>query len=110
MNKLNIDLKELNTAEQVLRKFGKVFEFGGSENSEAWGKNWDALFDSFTAIETGGISGTSKKFSLPLDVIILNYSTFKESCPEDFKILNDVLRETTNEYEIEGKQLHFRFE
>ncbi len=109
-----IDLKGLTTKQEVLRKLGEVFEFGGPGpeanvpvvgplDGKGWGMNWDALNDSLRHLEKGGIWDTSKKFVFPLYIKIYNYEEYQKADPEGFKILTDIFETAKNEYAKQKK-------
>ena len=113
-----INLSGLKTKEEILHKFGEVFEFGGPDGNipvkspdqgNGWGFNWDAMNDSFRSLEEGGIWGTSKKFTFPLKIEISNYNKFKENDSESFRILKEILDDQIKGYKQEGKVVEVVF-
>ncbi|MFO1519502.1 MAG: barstar family protein [bacterium] len=97
-----IDLKACENKQTVLLAFGEAFQFGGPNGNfpckrgieGGWGVNWDALADSLTCLEEGGIWGTSPKFEMPLRVIIKNGDAYQRNDPEGFETLMEILSGT----------------
>ncbi len=106
-----VDLKGLTTDEEILHKFGEVFELGGPSvdqnliQNSGWGQNWDALNDSLSYLDTGGIWGTSKKFTFPLVIDIQNSEKFQKNNPKGFSILKDILNEKVEQYKSHNQLL-----
>lgn len=106
-----VDLKGLTTDEEILYKFGEVFELGGPDtnqtltNSSGWGQNWDALNDSLSHLNTGGIWGTGKKFTFPLVIEIQNSEEFQKNSTKGFLILKDILNTKVEEYKNHDQSL-----
>lgn len=116
--KVIVDLSRLRTKGEILRKFGEVFEFGGPEGNippsmltegKGWGINWDAMNDCLRYLEEGGIWGTSKKFSFPLEIEVSNYKEFKDAEPEGFQILKEILDHQTKEHKRDEKVMKVVF-
>jgi hypothetical protein len=99
--KVVIDLSGLKTKDEVLRKFGEIFEFGGPdgnfpvepEGNAGWGLNWDALTDSLALLPEGGIWGTGKKFPAGTSIEIIHFEEFRKNDPEGYVILQEILSE-----------------
>ena len=113
-----VDLEGLKTKQEVLLKFGEVFEFGGPDGNvpveainagKGWGINWDAMNDSLSHLEAGGIWGTSKKFMFPLYMKVVNYQDFAKNDPEGFTILEDILKISAERYHKEHKSFQYTF-
>ena len=109
---VQIDLKHIVTKQDLLREFGTELELGGPNGNvpvigpmdgKGWGMNWDALKDSLTCLETGGIWGTSKKFDFPLKLVLINYKQFAQNSPTDFQILSEILETVAGIYSRAGK-------
>ena len=122
MTEIEIDLSSCETSEQVLLKIGGILELGGPNGNfkcqpyiygkpgRGWGVNWDALNDSLSYLDTGGIWGSSKKFLFPLKLIFLNWLIFKKKSPEQFRILEDILHTKKILYAKHNKNFYFKFE
>ena len=106
--KILIDLSGLKTEEEVLRKWGDVFNFGGADE-KGWGLNWDAFNDCLRELEDGGIWGTSKKFTFPLEIEIANYKEFKNADAKEFDIMKDILQYQMEEYSKQHKMLKIHY-
>ena len=114
-NKVVIDLSLCTSEEELLRAFGKAFEFGGPDGNHktcvgdhsGWGMNWAALEDSLSCVDSGGIWGSSRKFAFPLALELTNTATIHEVGESYFARLIDILRATEKTYEREG--LTFKF-
>lgn len=116
--KIVVDLSGLRTKEEILHKFGEIFEFGGPGGNippssltpeKGWGFNWDAMNDCFRYLDVGGILGTSKEFSFPLEIEISNYQEFKEANPEGFRVLKEILEDLPKAYEQDEKVIKVIF-
>jgi len=110
-----IDLDGLTTKEDVLAKFGEVFEFGGPDGNhppaakDGWGLNWDAFKDSMMSLADGGIWGNSRKFAFPLTITIHNYAGLERKNPEGLATLRDILASTAADYAERGQRLRVAF-
>lgn len=97
--------------------FGRELELGGPDGNfpvkgpnagRGWGMNWDALADSLSSLDAGGIWGTSRRFEFPLKIILLNTQEYANSSPEDFNSLIAIMRSTVTFYDKAG--LTFEYE
>lgn len=87
-----IDLKGLETKNEVLEKFSKELEFGVYENGELVASdNLDAFEDSMRLLEEGGVFGTGVKLTFPLEIVVNGAQDFKTNSPDDFVTFKDVL-------------------
>jgi hypothetical protein len=112
---VTIDLKGLKTKEEVLHTFGEVFQLGGgpegnipvaaNTTGKGWGMNWDALADSMSYLDTGGMWGTSRKFEFPLTITVVNVQDFQENDSRGFSTLEEILDATKEQYAKKNKIL-----
>ena len=113
--KVVVDLAGQTTGEEVLLRFGEVFELGGPNGNHkctagaGWGINWNALNDSLSDLDTGGIWGSSRIFSFPLEVDVINCGQFKQGDPASFQILQEILDDTIVFYTKYGKSLRVTY-
>jgi hypothetical protein len=114
---IDIDISTIPTDVALLERLGEVFEFGGPDGnvryrtgmgSKGWGINWNALHDSLSYLDTGGIWGTSRIPKFPLCVRFLGCESYKARNPEGFSILEDILLGKETAYDLQG--LVFRCE
>jgi hypothetical protein len=86
---------------------GAALELGGPSGSvdvqspadgSGWGKNWNALFDSLTCLDTGGIWGTSRKLRFPLQLELKNVAAYRGADPKGFATLLEVLEDARGRY------------
>jgi hypothetical protein len=96
--------------------FGEALELGGpSGNFEVqspadgrgWGKNWDALLDSLTCLDTGGIWGNSRRLRFPLQLELKNLAAYRAADPKGFATLIEVLEDARQRYA--GDDLDFTY-
>jgi hypothetical protein len=115
--KVQIDLQNITNERELLREFGAKLELGGSDGNvhvaginagRGWGMNWDALADSLTCLDTGGIWGTSFRFEFPMIVELLNSNKYAQESAKDFELLVAVLRSTAEFYSKAG--MVFKYE
>jgi hypothetical protein len=113
---VQIDLKHIKSKQDLLRKLGAELELGGpngnvpaSMDGKGWGMNWDALKDSLTCLDTGGIWGTSKRSDFPLKLVLINYESFAQNSPKDFRILMEILETVIGFYSRQGKVFEYEF-
>ncbi len=113
-----IDLLGTRDEKEVLFKFGESLDLGGpngnyspdvSKPNSGWGMNWNALNDSLSCLDSGGIWGTSKKFEFPLKLVIKNSLDFQKYNSESFKILQEILSDKTDQYKLRNKEFSFEF-
>lgn len=116
MNKVEIDLGNIDGKEKLLKLFGEIFELGGpngnvdcsSAEKKGWGINWDALNDSLSYLDAGGIWGNSKRFTFPLHVYITHYKKFEQEHPRDSKILIEILVNKVEQYKRHEMEFEFK--
>lgn len=113
---VTINLKDCNNEEKVLSKIGEILFLGGIDGNipgksdvtmKGWGLNWDALNDSLSCLDTGGIWGNSPKFKFPLQLIFVNCSSLKKNDPSTFMVLKETLEATKNIYKENKKKLTY---
>jgi hypothetical protein len=116
-NQVIIDLSGIINKDQLLKKLGEVFEFGGPGGNipvsslnagKGWGLNWDALNDSLMYLSIGGIWGTSRKFMFPLIVVFKNSHELQKNEKESFEILREILKDSVSKYK--SKNIEFILE
>ena len=114
-----IDLRNCADKQSVLLKIGEILMLGGPNGNtpiklgidgKGWGINWDALFDSLSELENGGIWGSSPKLQFPLTLIFQNYSQFKSNNPKEYEVLVDILEDVKSFYSQSKKMFEYRFE
>lgn len=113
-----IDLKSCDTEAEVLLKIGEVLFLGGvngnspvqSSSMKGWGLNWDALNDSLSYLDCGGIWGNSPIFEFPLNLVFINYENFHKNEPDQFEILEQILEGKRELYLKDGKVFNCSFE
>ena len=112
-----IDLRAVRSEAQLMDALGEALELGGpngnvliahSSDGKGWGKNWDALLDSLSCLDTGGIWGTSRKLRFPLRLTLKNASAFRRSDKESCSVLLEVLEDARARYAKHG--LEFAYE
>lgn len=114
--KIEIRLTGLTDAKQVLARIGERLQLGGPDanhpvqpgQQSGWGMNWDALFDCFLNLHSGGIWGLSPVFAFPLRLSLTGTEGFRRESPESFAILRDILEQTHATYA--RQPAHFEFE
>jgi hypothetical protein len=116
---IHVDLFGCKDSEDVLLRFGEIFQFGGPKgniqtkanvNDIGWGINWDAFNDCLRDLEVGGIWSSAKKIEFPLKLRIHNYQIFSKFESEGFKTLNEILKEHQVKYQEEGKSFQIIFD
>ena len=86
---IHVDLFGCKDEEDVLLRFGEIFQFGGPKKNIActgalderggWGVNWSAFNDCWRDIEVDGIWCTVERIRLALTVHIYHAEAF-EGC------------------------------
>ena len=113
-----IDLKDCDNEKKALLKLGEILCLGGIDGNlparsdlqmKGWGLNWDALKDSLSCLDTGGIWGNSPIPQFPLKLVFVNYETFRNREPNKFKTLKEIMETTKNIYEKDGKNFIYIF-
>lgn len=106
-----IDLKNCDTEEKVLSKIGEILDLGGTvgNNKKGWGHNWNALNDSLSYLDVGGIWGSSKILEFPLELVFTNFQSFQEKEPNGFKTLVEILEDKAELYKKSGQLFSFIF-
>ncbi len=114
-----IDLHGVRSTAQLMDVFGEVLELGGPNGNvqvqgpsdgKGWGKNWNALLDSLTCLDTGGIWGTSRKLRFPLQLELRNFSTYRATDPRGFATLMEVLEDARERYAENDLEFGYRLE
>lgn len=112
-----IDLHGVRSTAQLMDVLGEALELGGPggnvkvarpSDGKGWGKNWDALLDSLTYLDTGGIWGTSRKLRFPLQVELKNVSEYRTFDQKGFATLMEVLESTRERYAQNDLQFTYR--
>lgn len=114
-----LDLDHVRSKEQLIELLGEKLEFGGRSGNHpvtavdagrGWGRNWDALKDSLTCLDSGGIWGTGRQFRFPLRIQFANSTNYREADPEGFETLAAILRDVQGIYAKDGMHLSYQFE
>ena len=114
-----IDLAGVRSTPQLMDAFGEALELGGPNGNVhvqsptdgmGWGKNWSALLDSLTCLDTGGIWGTSRQFRFPLRVVLKNSATYRAADPKGFATLMEVLEDARERYAENDLEFAYRIE
>ena len=101
---IDVNLANVRSSQQLFDLVGASFNFGGPDDNapvttptagKGWGKNWDALADSFSYLPEGGIWGTSHIFHFPLLANFKCSSAFRAENPEGFNRLSEILENTS---------------
>ncbi len=115
--KKSIDLSGIERSDELLFLLGQGFCLGGIDGNhhvralnsgKGWGLNWDALADSLSCLESGGIWGASPKFKFPLVLKFTGCALFQSADEKGFEILESILRDTKANYDKVG--LKFEYE
>jgi hypothetical protein len=115
---IHIDLLGCADSKSVLLKIGEVLQLGGPDGNhpveavnagEGWGVNWDALNDSLSSLDEGGIWGNSKKPEFPLNITFENYDEFSKNDKDGFKILKEICKDTSAKYKKDNLICEFTF-
>ena len=114
-----VDLDGVRSTPQLMDVFGEALELGGPKGNvhvqspadgKGWGKNWNALLDSLTCLDTGGIWGTSRRLRFPLRLELKNSATYRDSDPNGFATLMEVLEDTRERYAENDLEFAYRVE
>jgi hypothetical protein len=114
-----VDLQGVQSTPQLMDVFGQALELGGpSGNVEVqspadgrgWGKNWNALLDSLTCLDTGGIWGTSRTLRFPLQLELKNVATYRAADPRGFATLIEVLEDARRRYADDDLDFTYRLD
>lgn len=113
--KIEIELTGLVDAKLVLARIGECLQLGGPDGNHTvrpggesgWGMNWDALFDCFLNLHSGGIWGTSPVLDFPLRLSFLGSGDLRRETPRAFSILQDILEQTRETYARRGMDFEF---
>jgi len=103
---LKIDLNNESDEKTILQIFGEAL---GYSEEKLWGKNWDAFNDILGYLDVGGIWGNNILLSFPMIFLISNFHNLKIQAPQDFVILNEILKETKLKYAKDGKMFNYKF-
>jgi RNAse (barnase) inhibitor barstar len=102
-----VDLEGVQSTPELMDVFGEALELGGPSGNarvqsptdgRGWGKNWNALLDGLTCLDTGGIWGTSRKVRFPLQLELKNLATYRAADPVGFATLIEVLEDARQRY------------
>ena len=114
-----IDLESVRSTAQLMNVIGEALELGGPNGNvhvqnptdgKGWGKNWSALLDSLTCLDTGGIWGTSQKRRFPLRLELKNSAGYRTADPTGFATLVEVLEDARERYAESDLEFAYRFE
>lgn len=113
--RMDIELTGLADAKLVLARIGECLQLGGPDGNHTvrpgeergWGMNWDALFDCFLNLHSGGIWGTSPVLAFPLHLSFIGGEDFRREAPRAFLILQDILEQTRETYARRGMDFEF---
>lgn len=114
-----IDLASVRSTAQLMNVFGEALELGGPNGNvhvrspadgKGWGKNWSALLDSLTCLDTGGIWGTSQKRRFPLRLELKNSASYRAADPTGFATLVEVLEDARGRYAERDLEFAYRFD
>jgi hypothetical protein len=114
-----IDLQGVQSAAQLMDALGEALELGGPGGNvevqkpvdgKGWGKNWNALLDSLTCLDTGGIWGTSRKPRFPLLLELRNASALRTADPKAFATLTEILQDARDRYAKSNLEFGYRFQ
>ncbi len=115
---ITIDLGPVRSTDQLMDVLGNALELGGPNGNvqvthptdgKGWGKNWNALLDSLTCLDTGGIWGTSRAFHFPLRLEFQNSSTYRNTDREGYSVLCEVLESARKRYAESGLEFGYAF-
>ncbi|MCZ2496457.1 hypothetical protein GN316_06790 [Xylophilus sp. Kf1] len=112
---IEIELTGLLDDKRVLARIGDRLQLGGPDGNHAvrpdeesgWGMHWDALFDCFLNLHSGGIWGTSPVFTFPLRLSFIGSGHLRREAPRAFSILLDILEQTREAYARRGLKFEF---
>ena len=114
-----VDLQGVSSTAQLMDVLGAALELGGPDGNvqvlgpsdgKGWGKNWNALLDSLTCLDTGGIWGTSRRLRFPLRLELRNSSTYRATDPKGFATLIEVLESARERYAEVDLQFAYEFQ
>ncbi len=112
-----VDLKHVRTKSQLLDTLGALLELGGpkgnmqvrdSQENLGWGKNWDALADGLSYLDVGGIWGSSRIPTFPLELVFTNWLAYSHAEPAGWATLTEILESTRAVYAKRGLAFNFR--
>jgi RNAse (barnase) inhibitor barstar len=112
-----VDLAGVRSTQQLMDVFGEAFALGGPNGNvhvqsptdgKGWGRNWNALLDSLTCLDTGGIWGTSRKLRFPLQLELKNLATYRAADPGGFATLMEVLEDARERYAENDLEFTYR--
>jgi hypothetical protein len=116
--KKTIDVAGIKTKDELLTLLGRELFLGGVNGNHplkavnagaGWGMNWDALKDSLSCLDSGGIWGTSPKLEFPLLLEFINSDQYMNADREGFRILKSILNDTKATYLKDGLQFNYAF-
>ena len=114
-----IDLRAVQSKSQLMDALGEALELGGPNGNvqvehpsdgKGWGKNWDALLDSLSCLDAGGIWGTSRKRHFPLRLRLKNSAAYRIADQKGFAVLLEVLEDARERYSEHGLEFAYEVE
>jgi hypothetical protein len=115
-NSLVIDLGAVRSKPQLLELLGHVLELGGPQGNipviavnanKGWGMNWDALYDSLTYLNTGGIWGNSRKLRFPLRIEFTGSNVYRSEDASGFETFSEILERVRGFYAKRGLSFEY---
>lgn len=114
-NVITIGLDNVSNESELLSVIGSQLCLGGPEGNHkvhavvgGWGLNWNALTDSLTCLDSGGIWGTSPTLQFPLFLRFSGAAQLAQSCPAALEELGTILLDVQTSYARVG--IGFDFE
>lgn len=90
--KIEIDLKDHTTEEQVTIAIGKVLKFAD------WvGYNWDAFHENMESLDGTNLQ-PGESWEFPLEIAFKNTADFAKASPKDFEIFQRILASVQKYY------------
>jgi hypothetical protein len=114
-----VDLEGVRSTPELMDVFGEALELGGPSGNvdvqspadgRGWGKNWNALLDSLTCLDTGGIWGTSRRLRFPLQLDVKNLATYRAADPGGFATFIEVLEDARQRYAENDLEFTYRLD
>ncbi len=112
---VTVDLRDASNDAELLAIIGEALQLGGPDGNNSvipastigWGMNWDALADSLSCLDTGGIWGTSKRLGFPLSLRFEGARRLSLESPRTLGTLLEVLQLTKQKYANSGLDFDF---